>query len=587
MTTVNSDGLAAGYKIEIGGPLDPKISDQLVAIRVETTIALPDVCTLRFTEGDMSAGDGLTIIDNAVFALGAPLSVKLAAMTGQPGAVFDGEITTIEAELGSGHGGTPVMQLVVTGHDRSHKMHRRTTTRTFRQVTVADVARKMAGEHGLKIGTLANLAGGPAEVLHQVGESDWSFLSRLVAGHGGELDVAGGALHIVDPTLSARPVMELIFGENLERFRPRVATTGQVAKVEVTGWDPKGKQEITQTANVKASTPVQAAKIDGAVSGATVLVPTARVSTTGDAKASAGAIATRLGHERVQGEATAVGDPRLLAGSYVDVKGVGTRFGGTHRIVSAVHTYGTRGYRTSLALGAGGRPLAEAVGGHANGHAPGFAEHLAIGIVTSNDDPDKLGRVKVQYPTLGGEVESGWARVVRGASGNARGAVAVPHVNDEVVVGFQHGDVARPFVLGALFNGKDKPGADLVKTTSSLAARFPRDLDVKTDEKVLLEAGKDITVKSTNGPVELSSGAALSIAASAGGPPSELKIETTGQIKMEGTQGVELKATGPLKITATGPVTVESTAVLQLKGSAIQVQATGVLQLAGATVMLG
>jgi uncharacterized protein involved in type VI secretion and phage assembly len=318
-----------------------------------------------------------------------------------------------------------------------------------------------------------------------------------------------------------------------------------------------------------------------------VLVAGAPVSSNGDAKARAGAIATRMGHERVQAQASASGDPRLLAGCYVAVKGVGKRFGGTHRVVSAVHTYGPRGYTTRLTLGAGGRPLAEALGGRAAGRAPAFADHLAIGLVTSNDDPDKLGRIKVSYPTLGGQVESGWARVVRGASGMDRGVVSLPHVNDEVVVGFQHGDVRRPFVLGALFNGRDTPGADLLKTTSSLAARFPRDLDAATKEQVLLAADKGLTATSAQGPIEISAGKEFKLAAGKGGPPSAFTIETTGQVKVDGKQGVEITATGPLKITSQAPVTVESTAALQLKGAVVQVQASGVLQLSGATVMLG
>lgn len=586
---MRSADLVAEHRITLGGgALDPTLAAQLTEVRVETTNALPDVCMLRFAEADPSASDDLKIIDDARFALGAPLSVKLSAATGgSPAAVFDGEVTTVEAELGSRHGGEPVLELVVTGHDRSHRMHRMTTTRTFRQVTVTDVARKLAQEHGLKLGTLAAIGGEPAEVLHQVGETDWAFLSRLVSGHGGELDVAGGALHIIDPTKPERPVMDLRWGDNLERFRPRVSTVGQVAQVEVHGWDPKAKKEIVGSAKPNASTPVERAKLDGAVAGTTVLVAGAPVSTNGDAKARAVAIASRMGHERVQAEASASGDPRLLAGCYVAVKGVGRRFGGTHRIVSAVHSYGLRGYRTRLTLGAGGRPLAEALGGRPGGRVPGFADHLAIGIVTSNDDPDKLGRIKVSYPTLGGQVESGWARVVRGASGGARGVVALPHVNDEVVVGFQHGDVRRPFVLGALFNGRDTPGADLLKKTSSLAARFPRDLDVATKEKAILAAGKDLTATSAQGPIEISAGKQLKLAASKGGVPSALTIETTGQVKVDGRQGVEITASGPLKITSQAPVTVESGAALQLKGSVVQVQASGVLQLSGATVMLG
>ena len=578
--------LSAEYKVTLGGsPLDPEIDAHLIDLRVETTNALPDVCTMRFAEADHAAGDDLKIIDNPKFALGAPLKVAFSALGLQLTEVFDGEVTTVEAELGSRADGAPVLELIVTGHDRSHRMHRLTTTRTFRQVTVTDVAKKLAQEHGLKVGNIAPIGGEPAEVLHQVGETDWSFLSRLVRGHGGELDVAAGALHITDPKVAAAPVMQLRFGEGLERFRPRVSTVGQVDKVQVYGWDPKAKKELVQTAVATASTTVESAKITGAVAGSTVLVATSPVSSNGDVKAAAAAIAARIGHERVQAEATTPGDPRLVAGEYVDIQGVGKRFGGRHRIVSAVHLHGPRGYKTRMTLGAGGRPLAEATRGRSDGH--GFADHLAIAIVTSNDDPDKLGRVKVQYPTLGGQVESGWARVVRDSSGKERGTVALPHVNDEVVVGFQHGDIRRPFVLGCVFNGRDTPGADLLKTTSSLAARYPRDLDVATKEKVLLAADKGVTVKAAQGPIEVTSGKELKLVASDGGAPSALTIETTGQVKCNGKQGVEIASSGPLKITSTGPVTVESQAALQLKGSAIQVQASGVLQLSGATVMLG
>jgi phage protein D len=490
--------------------------------------------------------------------------------------------------MGTRPGGEPVLELIVTGHDRSHLMHRKTSTRTMRQVTVVDVARKMAGEHGLRVGKLAALPGGPAEEMHQVGETDWAFLSRLVAGHGGELDVAGGQLHIIDPTQTSAAVAELVWGQTLERFRPRVSSVGQVAKVTVHGWDPKRKQAITKTGTAKASTDVQNGSVAKVASGAEVHVVNTSASTDAEVEAAAKAIATRLGHERVQAEAMAIGDPLLLAGEYVKISGVGTRFGGVHRIVSATHVYGARGYRTRLTLGGGGRPLAQAVGHHGGaGGAVGFAERLVVGVVTANDDPDKLGRVKVKYPTLPENVESGWARIVRGASGAARGAVALPHVNDEVVVGFENGDVRKPFVLGTLFNGVDKPGADLVKADSSFAARFPRDIDVATKAAVLVAADKGMTVTASQGPIEITASKELKLVASKGGPPSALTIETTGQIKMTGKMGVEIASSGPLKITSQAPVTVESTAALQLKGSVVQVQATGLLQLSGASVMLG
>jgi phage protein D len=578
--------LSAGCKIVIGGPLDPVLAAALMEVRVETTVGLPDVCTLRFAESDPDGSDTLKVIDSPKFKLGAPLVVQLAKPAkGQLAEVFNGEITTVEAELGSSAGNAPTLELTVTGHDRSHRMHRFTKTRTFRQMMVIDVARKMAGEHGLRIGKLAPLPGGPAEERHQVGETDWEFLSRLVANNGGELDVAAGALSIVDPSKPAPQVAELVYGETLQRFRPRVSSVGQAAQVTVPVWDPQAKRMTLGTGVPKASTTVEDKSVKMVVPGSNVIIPTAHVSTMAEGTARAKAAALQLGHERVQGTAVAVGDPKLLAGANVKFSGVGKRFAGMYRIVSAVHVYGTRGYTAQLTLGAGGRPLVEMMNG--GGRGPRFADHVVIGLVTSNIDPEQLGRVKVRYPVFDQDVESGWARIAWGAAGQARGTVAIPHVNDEVAIAFVHGDVRRPIIIGALFNGMDKPGADLVKVTSSLASRYPRDIDVATKMKTLYGSDMGIDVKSATGPIAVAAGTELKLTASAGGPPSPITISTTGQIKADGKLGVEITAAGPISIKGQAPVTVETNALLQLKGSIIQVQATGILQLSGATVLLG
>ncbi|MEA2191722.1 MAG: hypothetical protein QOI73_1843 [Solirubrobacteraceae bacterium] len=582
-TVAAATDLAAGCKLTLGGaPLDPTIGARIMEVRVETTVGLPDVCTIRFAEDAATSGT-LSIIDSTKFALAAPVVVQLAkAVGGQLAEVFNGEVTTIEAELGASVAGEAVLELTVTAHDRSHRMHRKTTTRTFKQMTVADIARKMAGEHGLKVGKLATLPGGAAEERHQVGESDWAYLSELVKSHGGELDVAAGALSIVDPAKTVSPAAELIYGETLQRFRPRVSSLGQVAKVNVRGWDVKKKAAIAKNAVPKASTTVQNGKVNDAVSGTEVLLANTHVSTDAEADARAKAAALRIGHERVQGTAIAAGDPLLLAGEFVKISGVGTRFGGTHRIVSATHIYGARGYTTQLTLGAGGLPLAASMGAARRAH--GFADHLVIGVVTDNTDPDKLGRVKVKYPLLNDEVESGWARIAWGGAGKERGTVSLPHVGDELAIGFEHGDVRRPVILGTLFNGKDTPGANLVKPATSVAARYPRDLDVETKEKVLLKSGKDMTVTADQGIFELTAGKDLTFKSSQGGA---ITIQTDGKVTAKGTQGVEIQSTGQVKVTGTAGVTVEASGPLQLKGAAVQVQASGVLQLSGATVMIG
>lgn len=82
---------------------------------------------------------------------------------------------------------------------------------------------------------------------------------------------------------------------------------------------------------------------------------------------------------------------------------------------------------------------------------------VVVGIVTNNQDPDGLGRVKLNFPWLSDERESDWARIASLMAGNERGVFFLPDVGDEVLVAFEHGDIRKPVVLGALWNGVDSP----------------------------------------------------------------------------------------------------------------------------------
>ncbi len=80
-----------------------------------------------------------------------------------------------------------------------------------------------------------------------------------------------------------------------------------------------------------------------------------------------------------------------------------------------------------------------------------------IGLVTDNKDPSKLGRVKVKFPVISEKDTSFWCPIIMLGAGKNRGWFFIPEVDDEVLCIFEHGDLERPLVLGALWNGKDKP----------------------------------------------------------------------------------------------------------------------------------
>lgn len=93
-------------------------------------------------------------------------------------------------------------------------------------------------------------------------------------------------------------------------------------------------------------------------------------------------------------------------------------------------------------------------------HSAFPAMHLTNGIVTEVGDPDNRYAVKVRLAAFAGAQDQEgelWARVAAPFAGAGYGAVMLPDVDDEVIVGFMAGDPAYPIVLGALYNGNARP----------------------------------------------------------------------------------------------------------------------------------
>lgn len=82
---------------------------------------------------------------------------------------------------------------------------------------------------------------------------------------------------------------------------------------------------------------------------------------------------------------------------------------------------------------------------------------VVVGIITNNNDPEEIGRVKVSFPWRGETDQSYWARVATLMAGNDRGTFFLPEVGDEVLVAFDRGEMSHPYIIGSLWNGVDKP----------------------------------------------------------------------------------------------------------------------------------
>jgi uncharacterized protein involved in type VI secretion and phage assembly len=190
--------------------------------------------------------------------------------------------------------------------------------------------------------------------------------------------------------------------------------------------------------------------------------------------------------------------------------------------------------------------------------AGGYVKGVAVALVTQNKDDEGLCRVKVRYPWHDKPRDSYWARLAMPMAGKDRGLVLIPEVGDEVVVAFEREDLRFPYVLGALWNGQDKP---------PLANG-----DGKNDRRILKSRKKHYLLfdDGARGVVEL--------AHENGG----IARFTDDEILVKDKQGNQIKIENK-----SGAMTIQANGPLKLKGATVAIEASGTLELkAGATLTI-
>ncbi|ELZ32516.1 phage-related baseplate assembly protein [Halogeometricum pallidum JCM 14848] len=213
-------------------------------------------------------------------------------------------------------------------------------------------------------------------------------------------------------------------------------------------------------------------------------------------------------------------------------------------------------------------------------------------VVTDNVDPEKLGRVKVTYPWRDAEDESYWARLAVPMAGSERGTYFLPEVDDEVLVAFENGDIHYPYVLGALWNGKDKPPEDnasesndvrLVRSRSGHELVFD-DTDGKSRLELTTAGGHTLVLDDSDG--------ASSITLATNGGHTVALDDTPGSEAVTvtdktGANSVVLDAvTSTVEVSAGGTLRL-SAPMMELSGDGnVTVRAGGVLTLKGGMVMI-
>jgi len=182
---------------------------------------------------------------------------------------------------------------------------------------------------------------------------------------------------------------------------------------------------------------------------------------------------------------------------------------------------------------------------------------VVVGVVSNNQDDDGLNRVKVIFPWLSEDEESHWARVTSFMAGEKRGALFLPEVGDEVLVAFEHGDVNRPYVLGALWNGTDKP-----PLTNSDGKNNVRLIQSRSGHQVVLDdtdGSEKIAITDKTGKNSIVWDAAENTITITAEKDIVLKA-SSGKISLDAKE-LELKSSANTTAEATGTMTVKGSTV--------------------------
>ncbi|MBB4637822.1 phage baseplate assembly protein V [Longimicrobium terrae] len=496
--------------------------------------------------------------------------------------IFRGELVSAREE----HLAHAASRFVVSAKSLSHRWDRHRDTKYYPNHTLADVVRAL----GAKLGGDAP-AGGTQLNYVQYDESAWSFLARLADEAGllmlsseDGVELRGGfkdtshplswGVDLLSLTSHAAPVNAGMKGALYQPSEKRDHRFHGVRKAPETLGGAATLVSAVERGSTKA--------VGGGDPG--VLAFTSRTPTLADAKAALQRESTRaLGNAVwVEGQSTR---PGLHAGERVEV-GEGEHWRlpttGTFGLVEVAHVWDGQQYANAFRA----TPFAawRAAEAPSASRIPG----VVTALVVMNEDPEKMGRVRVRYPWMDAGERSGWVRVASVYAGNGRGVGFLPEVGDEVVVGFEQGDTERPLVLGSLWNGGDKaghaPGTKQIQTKAGNTIRLEEAGGAEAIE--IYSAGGKCRVRLSNGE----GGAPKLTIVSQG----DLHLEAAGELRIECQKYTETIAKDAIRtiggddhttVTKNFVLAAEGTVGIRAKGNAAVHAGANLETIAGGTLI--
>lgn len=612
--------LLSKIEIYIGSGNNSKSLDGFEYVSIDESIYGVDNFEITCRYDAIEKLDGF-LIENTQNFLGLPITIQTKVMEGDKesdGIVFQGYITDIQ---GSRSGMSDNDKIIISGGSKEIIMDGRATTKAFMDKTLKEIVNEVLQnyEFDKKISPRDNFR---YPYIVQYEENDLEFLKRLSIRYGEWFFLRGKELIFGELSITERSLTIGADLDNLQyqlRIKPVIFKLLSIDSLKSDLYKFKSGSSKTEL-NTYGKHALEEAKKFYRAEGVNYYehlnVSESDYRKALDKVGERDEISDAINLSDISGSST---NPFLTVGMNINVnctvekQNARQKFGyGKYLITSVKHNFDNLfSYDNSFTAIPANASIPEITD-------PEFSRttHNQMGKIVDNLDPQKLGRVRINFWWMeNDQIMTPWVRVITPYTQANSGFYFVPAINSRVMVGFEDGDVEKPYCLGALFDENHPPDSawtggynnmdakvHAIRTVSGQTIELHDEsgkekiriydtdnkneitldtangeITIKATEKLTIEA-KEIALKAQNGiKIEAGQGleqkgADIKIEAQQGLEQKAMEIKTEAQTTLEAkATSIEIKANASLKATGSATAEVSSSGVTTIKGSMVMI----------------
>lgn len=526
-------------------------------------------------------------LDDDMFLPGTDITL-LAGYGEEEDVIFEGTVIAVQLAINDYDG----LQVTVDCRDHAYAMTQVTTDHVYEDKTDSDIIHEVLRNYSLEAKVRAGQALHSQLVQYQT--TDWDFICSRARACGSIVVVDGKTFSVAPPRISGSATLRLTYGVDIIAFNGELSAAQQPMAVIARAWDPNNqsllvaqseKPELNDQGNVPQDI---LAEVTGKRSR------TLNISFAGSDMLQTSANAEQMwaGLSRFSGSCVFAGSAKAKVAELVELVGVGSRFSGLAYVGGVAHEFNESGWTTILSIGIPQEDTTLPQQHRGDAAFPG----LLIGVVVKIDeDPKRENRIAIELPILDLPTKRIWARLASSWASKSYGTINVPDVGDEVVVGFQHGEVHDAIVLGSLYSGNRNPEKQWGAENNWHGIRTKSGITIGLDDEkkaVYVDSPGGIKIHINDEDKSLSladmNGNKLSFSPQGVHLESEkgIKIVSQGDVHMQAADELNQSATGGVSIKGEN-VNIKANATVSVKGTAkAELAASGQAVVKGAMVMI-